>query len=144
MKMRRVFCAALAALMTVLTFASCTATAPTINVTLKISPNVDPDFPTILEVNVPLKSTDPTVLEAFIEGCMVNSIDYTLTDDEKSVVDIDQYPDYVDTETGTNYYWIYTVNGVEPGAGRAADASVADGDVIEYIYVAYVPDEIAQ
>ena len=143
MKMRRILGAVLAAVMLVLTFASCGATAPSINVTLKITPNVDPDFPTILEVNVPIKSDNPTVLEAFIEGCMVNGIDYTLTEDEKSVVDIDQYPDYIDEETGTNYYWVYTVNGVEPEAGRASDAAIADGDVIEYIYVAYVPEDAA-
>lgn len=141
MKMRRILGAVLAAVMVVLTLASCTATAPTINVTLKISPNVDPEFPTILDVAVPLKSTEPTVLEAFIEGCMVNSVDYTLTDDEKSVVDIDQYPDYIDEETGINYFWTYTVNGVEPEAGRASDAALKDGDVIEYIYVAYDPAE---
>ena len=144
MKMRRILGAVLAAVMLVLTFASCGATAPSINVTLKITPNVDPDFPTILEVNVPIKSDNPTVLEAFIEGCMVNGIDYTLTEDEKSVVDIDQYPDYIDEETGTNYYWVYTVNGVEPESGRASDAAIADGDVIEYIYVAYVPEDAAK
>lgn len=135
---------ALAGIMLVLTLASCTATAPSINVTLKITPNVDPEFPTILEVDVPIKSTNPTVLEAFIEGCMVNGIDYTLTDDEKSVVDIDEYPDRVDDETGVNYYWIYTVNGVEPESGMASDAVIADGDVIEYIYVSYIPEETAE
>ncbi len=135
MKTMRIFAAMLAGIMLVLTLASCGAAAPTVNVTLKITPNVDPEFPTILEVNVPLKSEAPTVLDAFIEGCVANSIDYTLTDDEMSVVDIDEYLDHKDEATGDNYYWIYTVNGVEPTAGRACDITVADGDVVEYIYI---------
>ena len=140
MKTRRIFAAVLAGIMLVLTFASCGANAPAINVTLKITPNVDPEFPTIREVNVPLKGEAPTVLDAFIEGCVANSIDYTLTDDEKSVVDVDEYLDHRDEATGDNYYWIYTVNGEEPKAGRACDINVADGDVIEYIYIVEAAD----
>lgn len=142
MKFSRILALALAAVMAVMCLASCGAAAPTINVTLKISPNQDPDFPTILEVNVPIKSENPTVLEAFIEGCIVNQMDYTLTDDELGVLDIDEYPDTI-TEDGVSYYWIFTLNGVEPSAGRAADIAINDGDVIEYIYVEYVPEETA-
>ncbi len=140
MKFSRILALAVAAVMLVLTFASCNATAPTINVTLKITPNVDPEFPTILEVNVPIKSENPTVLEAFIEGCVVNQIDYTLTDDELGVLDIDEYPDTI-TDDGVSHYWIFTLNGTEPEAGRASDIAIKDGDVIEYIYIEYVPED---
>lgn len=142
MKFSRILAIALVAVMALVCLASCGATAPTINVTLKITPNQDPDFPTILEVNVPIKSENPTVLEAFIEGCIVNEIDYTLTDDELGVLDIDEYPDTI-TADGVSYYWIFTLNGTEPNAGRASDIAIKDGDVIEYVYISYVPEDTA-
>ncbi len=137
MKFTRILALALAAIMAVFCFASCGV--ETINVNLKINCG-DPEFPVILDVKVPLKSKDPTVLQAFVEGCIINEMDYTLTEDEESVKDIDVYKDYVDTETNTTYYWYYTINGAEPTSGRAADNTVADGDTIEFIYTAYVPD----
>ena len=138
MKLTRIFALVLAGIMAVLCMASCGV--QTINVNLKINCG-DPDFPIILDVDVPIKSADPTVLQAFIEGCIINQMDYTLTADEEAVKDIDIYKDYVDTETNTTYYWYYTINGEEPTSGKAADNAVADGDVIEYIYTAYVPEE---
>ncbi len=137
MKFTRILALALVAIMAALCLASCGA--ETINVNLRINCN-DPDFPIILDVKVPLKSNDPTVLQAFVEGCILNEMDYTLTEDEESVKDIDIYKDYVDTETNTTYYWYYTINGAEPTSGRAADNLVADGDTVEFIYTSYVPD----
>lgn len=138
MKFTRILALALVALMAALCLASCGA--ETINVKLTIECGDAGDYPFVLEgVTVPLKSNDPTVLQAFIEGCIVNEIEYTLTEDEKGVKDIGEYKDYVDTETNTTYYWLYTVNGEEPN-DRAADHIVADGDVVVFTYTAYVPD----
>lgn len=137
MKFTRILALALVAIMATLCLASCGA--ETIHVNLKINCG-DPEFPVILDVQVPIKGNDPTVLQAFIEGCILNGMDYTLTEDEESVKDIDIYKDYVDTETNTTYYWNYTVNGVEL-SGKAADNVIADGDTIEYIYTSYVPEE---
>lgn len=138
MKFTRISALALALIMAALCFVSCGA--KTINVNLKINCG-DEDVPVILDVKVPMKSNDPTVLQTFIEGCLLNEMDYTLTDDEQSVKDIDEYKDYVDTETNTTYYWYYTINGVEPTSGRAANNFVADGDTIEFIYTSFSPDE---
>lgn len=137
MKFTRVLALVLVGIMAVLCMASCGA--ETINVNLKINCG-DPEFPIILDVEVPLKANDPTVLQAFVEGCILNQMDYTLTEDEESVKDIDVYKDYVDTETNTTYYWYYTINGAEPTSGKAADNTVSDGDVIEYIYTEYIPE----
>ena len=142
MKFSRILALCMVAVMLVLSCASCAATAPTINVTLKITPNVDPEFPTLLEVQVPIKSENPTGLEAFVEGCIVNQVDYALTDDELSVLDIDEYPDIIGND-GVSRYWIFTLNGVEPEKGRASDIAIKDGDVIEYIYVEYIPEDTA-
>ena len=130
MKFTRISALALALIMAALCFVSCGA--KTINVDLKINCG-DADVPVILDVKVPIKSNDPTVLQVFVEGCLLNDMDYTLTDDEKSVKDID-------VETNTTYYWNYTVNGKEL-TGKAADNIVADGDVIEFTYTSFSPDE---
>lgn len=137
--MKRILALVLACIMAVLCLASCGATAPTITVTLKINCN-DPEFPIILDVPVEIKSKNPTVLEAFAEGCIVNGMDYQLDESGESVLDIDEYIDYKDEETNTTYYWYYTINGKEPTSGKAADNAIADGDVIEYIYEAYTPE----
>lgn len=140
MKLTRILALALVGVMAVLCLASCGATAPTITVTLKINCG-DPSFPVILDVPVAIKSENPTVLEAFIEGCVVNEMDYSLDASEEFVVDIDQYKDYTDAETNTTYYWYFTVNGEEPKSGKAVNTPIADGDVIEYIYTSFVPEE---
>ncbi len=137
MKFIRISALALALVISAMCFVSCGA--KTINVNLKINCG-DEDVPVILDVKVPMKSNAPTVLQTFIEGCILNEMDYTLTADEQSVKDIDEYKDYVDTETNTTYYWNYTVNGEEL-PGKAADNIVADGDTIEFTYTSFSPDE---
>ena len=143
MKLSRIFAMALAGLMLVVVLASCSAAAEPITVTLKVNCG-DPEFPVILEVPVELQSNNPTVLDAVIEGFTINEIDYTLDSANESVVDIDEYKDYTDTETNTTYYWYYTVNGVEPTTGKAYDNAVADGDVIEYIYTSFIPETVEE
>lgn len=140
MKISRVFALAMAGIMLVLALASCGAVAEPITVTVKITPDINDPQSTILDLAVELQSNEPTVLDAFIEGCTIAEFDFVLDAAGESVVDIDQYKDYTDTETNTTYYWYYTVNGVEPEIGKAYDNVVADGDVIEYIYTSFVPE----
>ena len=113
MKLTRILTLMIVGVFFVLALASCSATAPEIKVTLRIVAD-DPENP-ILDTEVTLQSENPTVLEAFQEGCIVNEISYTLTDAEDSVKDITDYKDYTDE----------------------------NGDVILYEYVTFDPESAA-
>ncbi len=140
MKFTRVLALALAAVCVMLTFASCgSVTAPEITVTLKIIAD-DPENP-ILNTEVKVQDENPTVLLAFREACIVNEIDYELTNDESSVRDIKEYKDYTESDTGIVHYWMYYINDVEPTSGKANANTIADGDVITYSYVTFDPNE---
>lgn len=140
MKFTRVLTLALVALLAMFTLASCgDMTAPEITVTLKII--ADNAEEPILNAEVKIQENNPTVLSVFREGCIVNDINYELTEDEASVLDIDEYKDYTESDTGIAHYWMYYINDVEPLSGKANANAVADGDVITYTYVAYDPNE---
>ena len=99
MKFTRVLALVLAGIMAIMSLASCgDATAQEITVTLKIIAE-DAEEP-ILNTEVKVKSANPTVLEAFVEACVINEIPYTLSENEDSVVDIKDYKDYTEKDTG--------------------------------------------
>ena len=127
MKLTRILTLMIVGVFFVLALASCSATAPEIKVTLRIVAD-DPE--------------NPTVLEAFQEGCIVNEISYTLTDAEDSLKDISDYKDYTD-ENGLVHYWMYYIKDVGPTSGKANVNPVADGDVILYEYVTFDPESAA-
>ena len=140
MKLTRVLALILVGVMSVLALASCGgAAAPEITVTLKIIAD-DPENP-ILDTEVKLQENDPTVLSAFVEGCRVNEIAYNLTEGQDSVLDIKDYTDYTEKDTGIAHYWMYYINDVEPTSGKANANAIADGDVITYTYVTFDPAE---
>lgn len=140
MNLKRILAMVLVGIMAVLCLASCGGAKTTVNVTLKINCN-DPDFPIILNVPVTVEKENPTVLDAFTIGCDAAEMAYVLDANGESVLDIDEYKDHKDTETNTTYFWYYTINGKEPSSGKAADNVIADGDTIEYIYTAFVPEQ---
>ena len=137
MKLTRILSLMIVGVFFVLALASCGATAPEITVTLRIIAD-DPENP-ILDTPVKIQSENPTVLEAFQEGCIVNEISYTLTEAGDSVKDIADYKDYTD-ENGLVHYWMYYINDVEPSSGKANVNTIADGDVILYEYVTFEPE----
>ena len=137
MKFTRVLSLMLVGVMLALSFSSCGSTATEITVTLKIVAD-DPDTP-ILNTEVKLNTANPTVLDAFVEGCSVNEITYKLSSDDAAVQDIKDFKDYTDAD-GIAHYWMYYVNDVEPTAGKANDNSIANGDVILYKYVSFDPN----
>ncbi len=138
MKFTRVLALALAAVCVLLTFASCgNVTAPKINVTVKIIGD-DPEEP-ILDTVVEVQDAAPTVLMAFREACELNEIAYDLTEGEDSVLNIKDFKDYTEKETGIAHYWMYYINDVEPTSGKANVNAIADGDVITYMYVTFDP-----
>ena len=138
MKFTRVLALALAAVCVLLTFASCgNVTAPKINVTVKIIGD-DPEEP-ILDTVVEVQDAAPTVLMAFREACELNEIPYDLTEGEDSVLNVKDFKDYTENETGIAHYWMYYINDVEPTSGKANVNAIADGDVITYMYVTFDP-----
>ena len=138
MKFTRVLALALAAVCVLLTFASCgNVTAPKINVTVKIIGD-DPEEP-ILDTVVEVQDAAPTVLMAFREACERNEIPYDLTEGEDSVLNVKDFKDYTENETGIAHYWMYYINDVEPTSGKANVNAIADGDVITYMYVTFDP-----
>lgn len=138
MKFTRVLALVLVGIMAIMSLASCgDVTAQEITVTLKIIAE-DAEEP-ILNTEVKVKSANPTVLEAFVEACFINEIPYTLSENEDSVVDIKDYKDYTEKDTGIAHYWMYYINDVEPTSGKANANAIADGDVITYTYVAFDP-----
>lgn len=140
MKFTRVLALALAAICVVFACASCgDVNAPIINVTVKIIAD-DAEDP-ILDTTFELQSSNPTVLEAVVEACITNEIEYNLSETEDSILDIKDYKDYTEKDTGIAHYWMYYINDVDPTSGKANVNAVADGDVITYTYVSFDPSE---
>ena len=142
MKLTRILTLALAFVMLALCAVSCGEPKVTVNVTVKIIAD-NPDEP-ILDTPITIESTNPTVLEAVREALIVNEIPYNLTDDESSILDIQDYKDLAATQSGDGlvYYWMYYLNDVEPTTGKAVDNPIAEGDVITYVYSSFDPTQI--
>jgi len=115
-------------------FSSCGEPIEEIRATLKIIAGDDE----ILDVTIPLKLKEPTVLALFLEATMIYAINYTLNDNGDSVLTIE---DYVDRTEGTiDYFWEYLKDGVLPDnttGGKAKDDKIVDGMVITYVYATY-------
>ena len=142
MKLTRILTLALAFVMLALCAVSCGEPKVKVNVTVKIIAD-NPDEP-ILDTPITIESTNPTVLEAVREALIVNEIPYNLTEDESSILDIQDYKDLAATQSGDGlvYYWMYYLNDVEPTTGKAVDNPIAEGDVITYVYSSFDPTQI--
>ena len=142
MKLTRILTLALAFVMLALCAVSCGEPKIKVNVTVKILAD-NPDEP-ILDTPITIESTNPTVLEAVREALIVNEIPYNLTDDQSSILDIQDYKDLAANQSGDGlvYYWMYYLNDVEPTTGKAVDNAIAEGDVITYVYSSFDPTQI--
>ena len=142
MKLTRILTLALAFVMLALCAVSCGEPKVKVNVTVKIIAD-NPDEP-ILDTPITIESTNPTVLEAVREALIVNEIPYNLTDDQSSILDIQDYKDLAANQSGDGlvYYWMYYLNDVEPTTGKAVDNAIAEGDVITYVYSSFDPTQI--
>ncbi|MBO5218638.1 MAG: hypothetical protein J6C52_04355 [Clostridia bacterium] len=142
MKLTRILTLALAFVMLALCAVSCGEPKIKVNVTVKIIAD-NPDEP-ILDTPITIESTNPTVLEAVREALFVNEIPYNLTDDQSSILDIQDYKDLAANQSGDGlvYYWMYYLNDVEPTTGKAVDNAIAEGDVITYVYSSFDPTQI--
>jgi len=142
MKLTRILTLALAFVMLALCAVSCGEPKIKVNVTVKIIAD-NPNEP-ILDTPITIESTNPTVLEAVREALIVNEIPYNLTDDQSSILDIQDYKDLAANQSGDGlvYYWMYYLNDVEPTTGKAVDNAIAEGDVITYVYSSFDPTQI--
>ena len=142
MKLTRILALAIAFVMLALCAASCGEPKVTVNVTVKIIAD-NPDEP-ILDTPITIESTNPTVLEAVREALIVNEIAYNLTEDGSSILDIQDYKDLSATQSGDGlvYYWMYYLNDVEPTSGKAVSNTIAEGDVITYVYSSFDPTQL--
>jgi len=142
MKLTRILTLALAFVMLALCAVSCGEPKIKVNVTVKIIAD-DPANP-VLDTPITIESTNPTVLEAVREALIVNEIPYNLTDDQSSILDIQDYKDLAANQSGDGlvYYWMYYLNDVEPTTGKAVDNAIAEGDVITYVYSSFDPTQI--
>ncbi len=148
----RIFALALAVVMLTCMFAGCGKSKMNVKVGVKLSQNyIDymyeqnadkEDFIIPAEHRVFLNDVDVEIayeegesvsaLDALITAAAEYGLDYTLDSTEKSVAVINDYKGFLDTEKGTTFFWSYTINGVEPTEGRAADNYVKEGDVIVF------------
>ena len=83
--------------------------------------------------------TPPTVLQAVKEAFILNDFQYEADD-----LSISSIGGYADKEEGDyTYFWVYTINGAEPKAGRAGTIQVNENDVIVYTYVKEATSDLA-
>ena len=110
-------------------FAGCTATAPTIIVTLRFSVQGEEPF---FDQDIEIKSDDPTVYSVVNECGIVYGSLINLSWDSRYTLSLtydgDEYPDTLAK------YWDFKLNGVDATA-KANMTSVKNGDTIDYIYL---------
>lgn len=135
MKFKRILSITLVMLFIIGTLSSCVTDATEISVTLSIKAGDDKIFNSKIKVN----TESPTVIDAVNEAIATYGLNIDLDANGNSVVKINNYND---TEIdGISYYWMYTINGVEPTTGKASSNAIKDGDVIEYIFYSSDPGD---
>jgi hypothetical protein len=134
-KFKRILSITLVMLFIIGTLSSCVTNATEISVTLSIKAGDDKIFNSKIKVN----TESPTVIDAVNEAIATYGLNIDLDANGNSVVKINNYND---TEIdGISYYWMYTINGVEPTTGKASSNAIKDGDVIEYIFYSSDPGD---
>ena len=146
MKFTRILAFALVGIMIVLSMASCGGSAVT-NVKLKISIPSDEDsmqstvYMDATDIEVP--SEAPTVVDVLNVAKDPCKLEYNIEENANgrtTVKGIDTYEAYTDEQTGLYYAWHFTINGEIPD-GHAGAVTVAEGDVIEYIFAPVITEE---
>ncbi len=99
-------------------------------------PAEDRVFLNDVSIEIPYEEGEQvSALDAFIDACKEYDIQYTLESNQKSVSVVSTYKGFLgkdDDGNNVTFFWTYTINGVEPTSGRAADNYVNDGDVIVF------------
>ncbi len=85
-----------------------------------------------------------SVLRAIIEACENVGLNHTEDDQGLSLVSLkDDYKNAAANDgTSRQFFWSYTINGVEPEGGRAGTNYVKDGDVIVFTLTAASADDM--
>ncbi len=141
MKFTRILALALVGVMLALSMVSCGGSDVT-NVKLKISvpseddPTKTTDFFADGTIDVEVPGKNPTVVDVLRVTEGDYDIVYDIEESENgrtTLKGVDDYKTYTDEETGLYYAWHFTINGEIP-EGHAGALTVAEGDVIEYIF----------
>ncbi|MDD4773193.1 MAG: DUF4430 domain-containing protein [Eubacteriales bacterium] len=135
MNYKKILLFSLVMIFTLGVFSSCVTDSTQISVNLIIRAGDDRIFSSEVKVN----TENPTVIDAVREAIATYELDITLDSNGNS---ISKVKNYYDTEIeGITYYWMYTINGVEPTTGKASSNVIADGDKIEYIFYSSDPGD---
>ncbi len=135
MNFKKILLFSLVIIFTLGVFGSCVTTTSEITVDLVIRAGDDRIFSSKVKVN----TENPTVIDAVNEAIATYELNITLDPNGNSVTKV---KNYFDTEIeGITYYWMYTINDVEPTTGKASSNAIADGDKIEYIFYSSDPGD---
>lgn len=135
MNLKKILVLSLVIIFTFGVFSSCVTNATEITVNLIIKAGDD----RIFSSNVKVNAENPTVIDAVNEAIATYELNITLDPNGNSIAKVKNYNDT--TIDGISYYWMYTINGVEPTTGKASSNAIADGDKIEYIFYSSDPGD---
>lgn len=113
-------------------FTSCKTSAD--DITVKVSFEAGDD--SIPAYSVKLSGDGATVIRAVQEAISQKELNVKLNSNEDGVASFKNYTTCTKKMNDEDYrfYWSYTINGKEPREGSAAANTVADGDVIKYVF----------
>lgn len=109
---------------------SCAGQIVETKVTLKITAGSDQIF----SGEITVTNESPTVLQIVKEAELLYPGAFTVKYDEDDT-QVEKINQYYNTEIdGKIYLWEYKINGEFPETGKASTNTVANGDVIEYVF----------
>jgi len=132
----KLFVIAALVLLTAFCFVSCAEPAPATSVKLVIKSGSEQLFGGTVTLDI----ENPTVIDVVNKAAADNheTVNIVVSESGDSLESVNEYK--VSEIDGLHYYWLYTIDGVEPTEGMANDNSVANGNTVEYRFVSYDPD----
>lgn len=131
MKVKRILSAVLAVIFMLGVLSSCVTDAAEISVNLTIKAGDDKIFNKAVSVADP-EGDGVSVIDVVNEAIAQYELKITLDSAGNSITGVNKYVET--TIDDSPYFWMYTINGVEPTTGKASTNIVVDGDSIEYIF----------
>ena len=82
-----------------------------------------------------------SVYRALVEACANVGLNYTPDKNEYSITGLKDVYNNFGASDGRQFFWTYTVNGVEPTEGRMYNNYVKDGDVLVFTLTSASADD---
>ena len=135
MNFKKILSLVLVAIFALAAFSSCvTEEAAEVNVEITFEAGEDRVYKKTVAVPDEDGDGKVSVLDVVKEAVSITeSLTITYNTAGSSVKDVANYTEC--TKDDKDFYWVYTINGVEPEKGKAADNMVVEGDVILYTFV---------